>query len=66
MENKNMITKTAVEQGQGIAGFLIPVEVLPENLSNYHGSTPFKMQVTGAMVTIEGVEYFRVEAWHTR
>lgn len=56
--------KTVIEEGQGVAGFLIPEQVLPSKLADYFGyGSELKMTVKGSMVKIEDEVFFKVSEW---
>lgn len=58
------IKKTAVEEIDGVSGFLIPEQVLPGNLINYFGlGASFTMTVSGSMKKIKDQVFFEVEGW---
>ncbi|MFA7079117.1 MAG: hypothetical protein WC147_12020 [Syntrophomonas sp.] len=60
----NEIKKTPVEEAQGIAGFLIPEQVLPNNLVAYFGlGSSITMTVSGQMKKINDSIFFEVEGW---
>jgi len=60
----NKIEKSVLEQARGLNGFLVPAQVLPNELETYYGlRSSFKMVVTGELHEIEGQKFFRVESW---
>lgn len=55
--------KTDLEKEYGIKGFLIPLQVLPENLNLFQNRSYHKLKVTGQIVEVEGTRFFEIEEW---
>lgn len=61
----NEIKKTAIEEVQGVSGYIIPEQVLPSSLVDYFGlGRAFTMIVSGSMKNINGKIFFEVESWN--
>ena len=59
----NKTPKDDIRKAQGLKGFLIPLEVLPESLNLFGLRSYHKLEVTGQIVEIEGERFFQTEKW---
>ena len=58
-----MNDKIRVEKHHGKAGFLIPVEIMPESIEQSKDNMPRKLSCTGQVVTVGGQRFFMVDKW---